>query len=178
MVPPWVKLAWLLLAAGASCSGDGVGAILRPPPTTWGQTPVFCTLRPLCVKLWGPTVCRTPNCRVLPALAWRVCSGHSSNTSGPLSAEAILFIKRHNFSLIALEKNTMINLPPVADDAEKKIAMESLATLRSWYAEHADEAKQLVDVGASTPKAVDPVELAAWTMLANQLMNLDEFLCK
>ena len=64
------------------------------------------------------------------------------------------------------------------DDAEKKIAMESLATLRSWYAEHADEAKQLVDVGASTPKAVDPVELAAWTMLANQLMNLDEFLCK
>ena len=130
MVPPWVKLAWLLLAAGASCSGDGVGAILRPPPTTWGQTPIFCTLRPLCVKLWGPTVCRTPNCRVLPALAWRVCSGHSSNTSGPLSAEAILFIKRHNFSLIALEKNTMINLPPVADDAEKKIVQQARCTCR------------------------------------------------
>ena len=61
---------------------------------------------------------------------------------------------------------------------EQTIALESLATLRAWYAEHADEAKQLIDVGASAAKAIDPVELAAWTMLANQLMNLDEFLCK
>jgi hypothetical protein len=33
-------------------------------------------------------------------------------------------------------------------------------------------------VGESQPRAADPATLAAWTMLANEVMNLDEFLCK
>ena len=64
------------------------------------------------------------------------------------------------------------------DNEERRIAMASLQQLRAWYADRPDEAKQLNEVGSATPKAIDPVELAAWTMLANELMNLDEFLCK
>jgi hypothetical protein len=55
---------------------------------------------------------------------------------------------------------------------------QSLADLTAWYKDHADEAKQLIAVGDSKPRAADPVQLASWTMVTNQLMNLDEVLCK
>jgi hypothetical protein len=55
---------------------------------------------------------------------------------------------------------------------------KSLADLAEWYKAHPDEAKQLIAVGDSKPRAVDPVQLASWTMLTNELMNLDEVLCK
>ena len=49
---------------------------------------------------------------------------------------------------------------------------------RSWprfYKEHPDDAKKLVNFGDSKADAsLDPTELAAWTMLCNELMNLDE----
>ena len=44
-----------------------------------------------------------------------------------------------------------------------------------YYAAHAEDAKKLIAVGESKPDAaLDAGELAAWTMLANELMNLDE----
>jgi hypothetical protein len=66
--------------------------------------------------------------------------------------------------------------PPAAD--EMAIVRASLAELDAWYAAHPDEAKQLVAIGESKPRTDDPPRLAAWTMLANELMNLDEVLCK
>jgi hypothetical protein len=62
--------------------------------------------------------------------------------------------------------------------AEATIARQSLTDLADWYKAHPDDAKQLVAVGDSKPRAADPVQLAAWTMLTNELMNLDEVLCK
>jgi cytochrome c553 len=62
--------------------------------------------------------------------------------------------------------------------AETAIVKKSLADITAWYAAHPDEAKQLVAVGDSKPRAADPVQLASWTMLTNELMNLDEVLCK
>jgi hypothetical protein len=50
---------------------------------------------------------------------------HSSNRTGPLSSFAIDFLKVHNFSIITLEKNTMINVAPVADKAEQKIVAQA-----------------------------------------------------
>ena len=51
--------------------------------------------------------------------------------------------------------------------------------LSSYYKAHPDDAKKLIAVGESK---ADPTlrlrELAAWTMLANELMNLDEVLNK
>jgi hypothetical protein len=62
---------------------------------------------------------------------------------------------------------------------EAKIAEDSLGDLLAFYATRPDEAKQLLAVGESKPNAaLDPAQLAGWTMLANQLMNLDEVLNK
>jgi mono/diheme cytochrome c family protein len=62
---------------------------------------------------------------------------------------------------------------------ERTIAMASLATLRADFKAKPDEAKKLISYGESKPDAKAEVsELAAWTMLANQVMNLDEALNK
>jgi hypothetical protein len=66
---------------------------------------------------------------------------------------------------------------PLAD-AETAVVKQSLAGLTEWYRAHPDDARQLVAVGDSQPRGADPAQLAAWTMLTNELMNLDEFLCK
>ncbi len=62
---------------------------------------------------------------------------------------------------------------------ETKIIAASLARLSKFYSEHNDDAKQLVAVGDSPadPK-IDLPQLASWTMLANELLNLDEVLNK
>ncbi len=63
--------------------------------------------------------------------------------------------------------------------AEQGVILKSLADLESFYRGHEAEAKELIAVGESkADPAVDPQRLAAWTMLVNQLMNLDEALNK
>ena len=61
---------------------------------------------------------------------------------------------------------------------EMPIVKQSLADLMAWYKDHPDDAKQVIAVGDSKPRAADPILLASWTMLTNELMNLDEVLCK
>jgi hypothetical protein len=62
---------------------------------------------------------------------------------------------------------------------EQKVVLESLAELLSYYRSHPEDARQLVDVGeSSVDEKLDVATLAAWTMVANQLLNLDEALCK
>jgi mono/diheme cytochrome c family protein len=62
---------------------------------------------------------------------------------------------------------------------ELEIANHSLATLKDLYNQAPEQAQALVAVG-QTPAvdSIDPQTLAAWTMLCNQLMNLDEVLTK
>jgi hypothetical protein len=63
--------------------------------------------------------------------------------------------------------------------AETEILTGSLADLVSWYQEHPSEAAELIATGDSEPDpSLDPVELAAWTMICNQILNLDEMLNK
>jgi Protein of unknown function (DUF1553)/Protein of unknown function (DUF1549)/Concanavalin A-like lectin/glucanases superfamily/Planctomycete cytochrome C len=62
---------------------------------------------------------------------------------------------------------------------EKTIIHESLQGLQAFYNTHDAEAKQLVDVGDRKPCGQVPVsDLASWTMLVNELMNLDEVVSK
>jgi mono/diheme cytochrome c family protein len=62
---------------------------------------------------------------------------------------------------------------------ELPIVKASLAELVAHYQAQAEDAKQLIAVGESKGDAsVDPSLLAAWTMLANELLNLDEVLNK
>jgi hypothetical protein len=43
------------------------------------------------------------------------------------------------------------------------------------FREEPEEAKKLVSIGATPPPAdADPAELAAWTLVASQILNMDE----
>jgi len=62
---------------------------------------------------------------------------------------------------------------------ESRVVADSLAALVAYYKAHPDDANKLIAVGESKPEAgLDPSALAAWTMLANELLNLDEVLNK
>jgi hypothetical protein len=62
---------------------------------------------------------------------------------------------------------------------ELAIVKDSLSALRANYMEKQADARKLVAFGESKADAtLHPVDLAAWTMLVNELMNLDEVLNK
>jgi len=62
---------------------------------------------------------------------------------------------------------------------ELPIVQNSLAELVAYYREHEADAKALITTGESKPdETLDPKPLAAWTMLANEVLNLDEVLNK
>jgi hypothetical protein len=64
-------------------------------------------------------------------------------------------------------------------DQERPVVEKSLVTLTAYYRDHADDAKQVITFGESKPDAgLDPSTLAGWTMLSNELLNLDEALNK
>jgi hypothetical protein len=62
---------------------------------------------------------------------------------------------------------------------ETKVVEAAIGDLLVYYKAHPDEAKKLIAIGESkADPAVDPTKLAAWTMTANELLNLDEVLNK
>jgi len=62
---------------------------------------------------------------------------------------------------------------------EAEIVTGSFAQLAAYYESHPEDAQQVISVGEMKIDATMNVpELAAWTMLTNELMNLDEVLCK
>ena len=62
---------------------------------------------------------------------------------------------------------------------EKSILLASLSELSTYYKEHPEDAKSLLKVGQDkVDAALDAPSLAAWTMLTNEIMNLDEALNK
>ena len=65
------------------------------------------------------------------------------------------------------------------DLREKQIVQRAYADYLAHYRASPAEARKLVATGASVPDAKLPApELAAWTMVANQVLNLDEVLNK
>ena len=62
---------------------------------------------------------------------------------------------------------------------EKEVARASLHDLLAYYRAHPEDAKKLIATG-ETPvdSSLRADELAAWTMLTNQVLNLDEVLNK
>ena len=62
---------------------------------------------------------------------------------------------------------------------EAKIITDVLGGHRARFAKDAEAAKQLISFGESkADAALDPAELAAWTLVANLLLNLDEVINK
>jgi hypothetical protein len=65
------------------------------------------------------------------------------------------------------------------NDRERRVVEESYRDYLRYYDSHPGEARRATDVGGSKPDPkLDKVQLAALTMVANQLMNLDEVLNK
>ncbi len=63
--------------------------------------------------------------------------------------------------------------------AERKLLAESLATHRAHFERQIEAASQVIANGESKPSStLPPAELAAWTMVANLLLNLDETVCR
>src|SRR5262249_47522537 len=91
------------------------------------------------------------------ALAERVLS-----EGGRATDERITFLYR-----------TVLSRKPDAD--ELKLVAGALAKQRELFAAEPDAAKKVVRAGESKPKGVaSDVETAAWTMIANLVLNLDE----
>jgi hypothetical protein len=65
------------------------------------------------------------------------------------------------------------------EPAEAKLVVESLASHRERYKADAAAAGMLIRIGDSEPPAhIEPAELAAWTLVANTILNLDEALTR
>jgi hypothetical protein len=72
---------------------------------------------------------------------------------------------------------TVTSRRPASD--ETRIITDVLNGHRARYAEDAAAAKKLITYGESVPdKELEPRELAAWTLVANLLLNLDEVVNK
>jgi hypothetical protein len=132
---------------------------------------------------------------VFNAPSREVCTVRRERTNTPLQALVTLNDPQFVEAARHLAQLTLVHGGPTTDsrldylarrllsrpleDAEAAVVRASLAALSDHYAAHAEDAGQLLAVGESQPDpSLDAAELAAWTMLANQLMNLDEVLTK
>lgn len=124
-----------------------------------------------------------------------VCTVRRERTNTPLQALVTLNDPQFVEAARNLAQNTLLH---GGDSAERRldylakrllcrpfrseelpVLRASLNDLSAYYAAHADDATQLLTVGESKPDpSLDAPTLAAWTMLTNELMNLDEVLTK
>ena len=67
--------------------------------------------------------------------------------------------------------------PPA--ESELPLLQQALQQQREHYRAHPDDARKLIHNGESKPAdSLEPTELAAWTMLSNLVLNLDETVCR
>ncbi|MEY3173369.1 MAG: hypothetical protein RLZZ436_1283 [Planctomycetota bacterium] len=72
-----------------------------------------------------------------------------------------------------------IVLARVPADAELPLLQQALERQREHYQGHSEDARLLIRNGESKPdESLAPQELAAWTMLCNLVLNLDETVCR
>lgn len=136
-----------------------------------------------------------PTMSLLDAPSREACSVRRSRTNTPLQALALMNDVQFVEAARAFASRALAQ--PGEDDTARLVWMwrwatsrrpeafeigvmrELLTSERKHYATRADSAKALVETGESTPPAdVDPRELAAWTSVANMLLNLDETITK
>jgi hypothetical protein len=74
-----------------------------------------------------------------------------------------------------IDRLMMLVVSRPASERERQLLLAQLADQRVEFRNHAASAAKLVAVGESAALSwLDPVELAAWTMVASTVLNLDE----
>ncbi len=124
-----------------------------------------------------------------------VCTVRRERTNTPLQALVTLNDPQFVEAARALAQRALAEAPETEEsridflaqrllarslrDDEVKVVRASLESLIAYYQSHPEDAAQLVKVGElPLDPARDPAVLAGWTMLANELFNLDEVLNK
>jgi hypothetical protein len=135
-----------------------------------------------------------PNLEAFNAPSREVCTVRRERTNTPLQAlvtlndpqfveaarrlaeKALTNTSTDDEALAHLVKRVLLRqLRP----AETGILKSSLTDLLTFYENEPEKAKALIAVGdAPATESISPSKLAAWTMLANQVLNLDETLNK
>jgi hypothetical protein len=136
-----------------------------------------------------------PNLEAFNAPSREVCTVRRERTNTPLQALVTLndplFVEtaRH-LAQLALnqsagsDESTMDYIANYVlcrslQPRERSILQTSKNDLRAYYQSHPEDAKALIAVGEiKADEQLDPADFAAWTMVCNQLMNLDETLNK
>lgn len=136
-----------------------------------------------------------PNLEAFNAPSREVCTVRRERTNTPL--QALVTLNDPQF-VEAARRLAEIALKAAAGDDEKAIdvlfrralsrplrekerdiVLSNLQALKKYYRSHPDDAQKLISVGESNAdEKLDATQLAAWTMLSNQVMNLDEALNK
>jgi hypothetical protein len=67
----------------------------------------------------------------------------------------------------------------IATEAERKLLTDVLEAAKQKFSSSPANAQSLITTGATPPdSAIEPAELAAWTIVASTLLNLDETISK
>ncbi|AMV38059.1 DUF1553 domain-containing protein [Planctomyces sp. SH-PL62] len=131
---------------------------------------------------------------ILNAPSREVCTVRRDRTDTPLQALVTLNDPQFVESARVLAQRVLAGSPdfesrvdalarralarPLREE-EASVLRQSLDRLAAYYQAHAEDAEKLLAVGESPRDPnLAPVEAAAWTMIANQLLNLDEALNK
>ncbi len=136
-----------------------------------------------------------PNLEALNAPSREVCTVRRERTNTPLQAlvtlndpqflEAARNLAQHALQSSGEDEQAAISylahqvLGRAFEEQERVIIRRNLQAFRDYYRDHVDDAQALVSVGESKPaEQVSVAELAAWTMVGNEILNLDEALNK
>lgn len=129
-----------------------------------------------------------PNMMIFDALSRERCTVRRSRTNTPLQALVTLndeqFVEAARCfaqvqlaaarpSLSTAFKTATGRLPTTTESA---ILTDLLSQQIHYYREHPDAASALIAVGEADSSTAGPVELAAWTVVCQALLNLDEVL--
>jgi hypothetical protein len=132
-----------------------------PPPsllTFDAPTREFCTIRRA-----------TTNTPLQALVLWN--DEQFVEAARALAARELLAGKDERATLVALFTRCAVRAP---DEDEFALLTDALADFRARYAADPAAAAALIEIGESpVPAGLAPEELAAWTLLANALLNLD-----
>lgn len=136
-----------------------------------------------------------PNLEAFNAPSREVCTVRRERTNTPLQAlvtlndpqfvEAARMLAERSMQAGAGNTDKIIDkiaarvLARPLSDRERSILVHSQIDLLEYYRAQPEDAQALIGVGqAPGDPSIPAADLAAWTMVCNQVMNLDETLCK